>query len=61
MCYGQFIVDGLMETKEMKVTRNPQKNYGETSWTDISPTLLATDYKSPPWVLEYYEDGQNNH
>ena len=45
----------------MKVTRNPQKNYGETSWADISPTLLATDYKSPPWVLEYYEDGQDNH
>jgi hypothetical protein len=38
---------------EKYVARNPQKNYGILNWGGgISPTLLATDYKSPPIVLE---------
>ena len=31
------------------VTRNPQKNYGKAEWSDIAATLLATDYKAPPY------------
>lgn len=34
------------------MSRHPQKNYGILNWGGESPTLLATDYKSPPIVLE---------
>ena len=32
--------------------RHPQKNYGRLEWGGYVPTLLATDYKSPPIVIE---------
>ena len=31
-------------------TRNPEKNYGKASWDDVAGTILATDYKSPPYA-----------
>ena len=37
---------------EKYISRHPQKNYGILNWGGESPTLLATDYKSPPIVLE---------
>lgn len=49
-----------MASIDMWVTRNPSKNYGDISWGEIAPTLLSTDYKSPPLVLEEYEYGQDN-
>ena len=39
------------------VMRNPGKNYGRLETVgDLMPTLLATDYKSPPLCIEQYED-----
>ena len=38
------------------VMPNPQKKYGE--WrldANIAPSILSTDYKSPPIVVECYE------
>ena len=36
--------------------RNPSKNYGNIEISDeVVPTLLATDYKSPPLMVETYE------
>lgn len=32
-------------------SRHPQKNYGEYAWGDLVATILATDYKSPPYGL----------
>ena len=40
----------------MKITRAPDKNFGRAELTDIVGALLATDYKSPPWVVYYEED-----
>jgi hypothetical protein len=37
---------------EIYVAKHPQKNYGRLEWGGKSPTLLATDYKSPPIVIE---------
>jgi len=37
------------------ITRNPEKNYGRAEW-GLAGALLATDYKSPPIVMEFYED-----
>lgn len=33
-------------------SRNPQKNYGRAEWSEIAATLLATDYKAPPPMLD---------
>jgi hypothetical protein len=43
---------------ETYVMRNPQKNYGRIEYGSVAGTLLATDYKSPPLVLniEYDEE-----
>lgn len=38
--------------KNVYVARNPQKNYGILNWGGVCPTLLATDFKSPPLVME---------
>lgn len=36
--------------------RNPGKNYGDLVMTEgVQPTLLATDYKSPPVIVFEYE------
>ena len=40
------------------ITRHPQKNYGRFEWGGICPTLLATDYKSPPLVIEIIYEQQ---
>lgn len=40
---------------EIYIAKHPQKNYGRLEWGGQSPTLLATDYKSPPIVIEIYE------
>jgi len=32
------------------VTRNPQKNYGKADWDEVAGTILATDYKAPPYA-----------
>ena len=37
---------------EIYIAKHPQKNYGRLEWGGQSPTLLATDYKSPPIVIE---------
>lgn len=35
---------------------NPQKKYGEWRLSiNIAPSILSTDYKSPPIVVECYE------
>ena len=45
-----------MSMKTM-VMRNPEKNYGRFEPdADPAPTLLATDYKSPPLCIEVYEE-----
>lgn len=45
--------------KTLLVTRHPNKNYGKPQWGEFCATLLATDYKSPPLVLEIdYGDNQ---
>lgn len=47
--------------KELFIARNPQKNYGILNYGGECPTLLATDYKSPPWVIEVeYEEVFNS-
>ena len=33
--------------------KNPQRSYGELRLYDtIAPTILGTDYKSPPLIIE---------
>lgn len=49
-----------MRIVKLDITRNPSKNYGDVSWSEIAPTLLSTDYKSPPLVKEEYEYRQDN-
>lgn len=39
----------------MIVIRDPQKNRGMVVITQPAPTILATDYKSPPLMIECYE------
>ncbi len=36
--------------------RHPEKSYGKVEPSDIAPTLLATDYKSPSLCIEIYEE-----
>ena len=31
-------------------SRNPEKNYGKAAWSDVAGTILATDYKAPPYA-----------
>ena len=39
------------------VTRCPDKNFGVPMLSEeYIGALLASDYKSPPWVLEVYEE-----
>lgn len=40
----------------MLILNDPQKNYGRVEVSDVCPTILATDYKSPKWVLELDEE-----
>lgn len=42
--------------RHKEVAPCPQKVFGEIRVeTEISPTLKASDYKSPHWVIEYEE------
>lgn len=44
------------------VTRCPDKNFGIPILSDdYIGALLATDYKSPPWVFEIYEEDSDEH
>ena len=39
------------------VTRCPDKNFGNPDFNELYiGALLATDYKSPPWVVEVNEE-----
>lgn len=40
--------------------RHPEKNYGKVELSDIMPTILATDYKSPSIVAFEYETCGND-
>ena len=31
-------------------SRNPEKNYGRLAWSEVVATILATDYKAPPYA-----------
>lgn len=45
-----------MTYKRYKIMADPQKRYGAVRPSErISPTLLATDYKSPHLVMIIYE------
>lgn len=46
--------------KKILGARNPQKNYGKAEWSEILPTILATDYKAPPLCLIVYENDETD-
>ena len=46
-----------LKCMKILVTRCPDKNFGNPDFNELYiGALLATDYKSPPWVVEVNEE-----
>lgn len=45
-----------MSNKEIYVTPDPRKRFGKWLIRPEMPTILQTDYKSPPLVIEIQDE-----